>query len=534
MLLAVSALAPASLSGQAREPSRPADSAQARRGAAAGDTLRPAVRDSLRPSARDFLGTVEAAPVVTHHTMTIGGVPLRYTATVGMLPIRNDTTGVVEAGMFYVAYSKEGVTDVARRPITFVFNGGPGSSTVWLHMGAYGPRKVRLLPDGRDPAPPYAFEDNQHTLLTQTDLVFLDPVGTGYSRAARPELGPKFWGLDEDIRAVGEFVRLYLTRSDRWGSPKFVSGESYGTTRAAGLSGYLSDRGIALNGIALLSTVLNFETLSDERGNDIGFVGFLPSYAATAWYHKKLPADLQSQTLEQVTQQAARWAETDYALALMKGNRLTDAERAKVVEQYARFTGLPKEFVEDNDLRVTLSRFDQELLRERRLTVGRLDSRFTTFNADPAAERGAFDPSEAAIRNTFTPVLSDYLRRELRYRSDDVYYILGGGVGRWRYPQQNGYANVTPALERAFARSPHMRLYVAMGYYDMATPYYAVEYTLSHLAVAPDARRNITTDYFPAGHMMYIDEASMAKLRAGLGKFFDDALKPSAAEAAAR
>ena len=532
-LAAALALVPALLGAQVREPARAGgDSAQARRGAtAARDTLRPAVRDSLRPSARDFLSTVEAPPVVTHHTMRVGSEVVRYTATVGMLPLRNDTTGVVEAGMFYVAYTRDGTTDPAKRPITFVFNGGPGSSTVWLHMGAYGPRKVKLLPDGRDPAPPYAFEDNEHTLLTQTDLVFLDPVGTGYSRAARPELGPKFWGLDEDIQAVGEFVRLYLTRSERWGSPKFLSGESYGTTRAAGLSGYLADRGIALNGVALLSTVLNFETLSDTRGNDIGFVSFLPSYAATAWYHHRLPADLQAQTVEQVTQQAARWAETDYALALMKGSRLTDAERRAAVEQYARFTGLPKEFVEDNDLRVPLARFDQELLHDRRLTVGRLDSRFTTFNADPAAERGAFDPSEASIRNTFTPVLSDYLRRELHYRSDDVYYILGGGIGRWRYPQQNGYANVTPALERAFARNPHMKLYVAMGYYDMATPYFAVEYTLSHLAVSPDARRNITTDYFAAGHMMYIDEPSMAKLRAGLSKFIDDALRGDVGQA---
>ena len=514
-------LGSASLGAQARQPGPAQRDTGAR---LTRDSLRTAVRDSLRPSTRDFLSTVEAPPVVTHHSMRLNGATLGYTATTGMLPIRNDTTGAVEGGIFFVAYNKDGVTDPATRPLSFVFNGGPGSSTVWLHMGAFGPKKVRLNANGTNPPPPYVYEDNPFTLLDQTDLVFLDPVGTGFSRAARPELGPKFWGLDEDIRAVGEFVRLYLTRFDRWGSPKFLAGESYGTTRAAHLSGYLTDRGIALNGVVLISTVLNFEASAMDAGNDIGFVNFIPSYTATAWYHKKLPPDLQRLTVEQVTSEAEKWAESDYAHALMRGARLTDAERHAVAEQLARLTGTTAAFAEENDLRISLGRFDQELLRDQHMTAGRLDSRFTSYSTDQGAERGQFDPSDASIRNSFTPVLSEYVRRELGYRNEDVYYILGGGIGRWRYPVNNGYANVVPSLERAFAKNPEMKLYVAEGYYDMATPYFAVEYTLAHMSVDPRVRAGITTQRFEAGHMVYIDGPSMAKLRDGLRRFIDGAL----------
>jgi carboxypeptidase C (cathepsin A) len=520
-LAVVITLCASTVGAQARQPGAAARDTTTR---GVRDTLRAAVRDSLRPSTRDFLSLVESAPVVTHHSIRLHGATLNYTATTGMLPIRNDTTGVIEGGMFFVAYNKDGVGDSNARPLSFVFNGGPGSATVWLHMGAFGPKKVRLNPDGTNPPPPYAYEDNQSTLLDQTDLVFLDPVGTGFSRAARPELGPKFWGLDEDIRAVGEFVRLYLTRYDRWGSPKFVAGESYGTTRAAHLSGYLADRGIALNGVVLISTVLNFGASAMDAGNDLGFINFIPSYAATAWYHKKLPADLQRLSVEQVTGQAEKWAETDYARALMRGARLTDAERHAAAEQLARFSGTSTTFAEENDLRITLGRFNQELLRDKHLTSGRLDSRFTTYATDQGAERGQFDPSEASIRNSFSSVLSEYVRRELGYRNEDVYYILGGGIGRWRYPQNNGYANVVPSLERAFAKNPEMKLYVAEGYYDMATPYYAVEYTLAHMSVDPRIRAGIMTERFEAGHMVYIDAPSMTKMREGLRRFIDGAL----------
>jgi carboxypeptidase C (cathepsin A) len=466
--------------------------------------------------------------VATHHTVSVRGQSIAYTAYTGMLPIRNEQTKDLEGGMYFVAYIKDGASPGAR-PITFTFNGGPGSSSVWLHLGAFGPKRVHLLADGSAPPPPYAFEDNPYTLLDQTDLVFIDPVGTGYSRAATQQLGAKFWGLDEDLRSVAEFIRLYLTRYDRMGSPKFLAGESYGTTRAAGLSGLLANNGIVMNGVVLISTILNFGYSSQTRGNDLGFINFLPTYTATAWYHHKLPDDLQRLTVEQATSQAEHWATTDYAAALMKGNRLSADERSAAATQLARYTGLSRTVVEQNDLRVSLLTFDNELLRDSQRTVGRLDGRFTTYAALLAGGGGAGqqnlgDPSETAIRNTFTPVLTDYLRRELNYRSDDVYYILGGGIGPWTYPQ-NQYATVVPNLERAFARNPYMQLFVAEGYYDGATPYEAVEYTLSHMSVDPSVMaHNITVMRYAAGHMVYIDDPSAKKLRADLASFYDRAV----------
>ena len=519
---------PAPVGAQNRRPkerpdsARAADTVRSRLASAPGDS---AARDSLRPSIRDFLARVNEPPVVTHHVLRLPNGELRYTATTGILPIRNDSSGVIEGGMFFVAYTRDGVADGNKRPLLIAFNGGPGSSSVWLHLGAFGPRRVRLMSDGSAPAPPYQVEDNPQTLLDQTDIVFVDPVGTGYSRAARPEFGAKFWGLDEDIAAMGEFIRLYLTRYSRWNAPLFIGGESYGTTRATGLSGYLADRGITLNGIVLLSTVIDRAASSMDRDNPVGFVNFLPSYAATAWYHHRLPADLQARTLAQLLDEAKRWSVTEYQPALVLGERLTADQRGAVVKQLARYTGLPERFVADNDLRVTLGRFNHELLRSDRRIVGRLDSRFTTYDLDPGSDEVQVDPSEATIRNTFTPAWNDYVRRELKYRNDDVYYILGGGIGRWKYPQTQGYSDVSPSIERAFTKNPYLRLYVALGYYDMATPYFAVEYTLGQLRVAPEVRANIVTDYFTAGHMMYIDDASAAKLRGGIRRFIDGAAR---------
>jgi carboxypeptidase C (cathepsin A) len=476
---------------------------------------------------RDIVAMTDAAPTATHHSVNVRGQTIAYTATAGMLPIRNEQTDAVEGGMYYVAYTKDGANPTTR-PITFAFNGGPGSATVWLHLGAFGPKKVKLNADGTAPPPPYTFEDNPNTLLDQTDLVFIDAVGTGYSRAATQALGARFWGLDEDLSSFREFIRLYLTRFDRMASPKFLAGESYGTTRASGLSGLLTDDGIALNGVVLLSSVLNFGYSSQVRGNDIGFINFIPTYTATAWYHKKLPADLQKQSIEEVTAAAEKWSVNEYASALMKGNKLTGAERQATIDQMARFTGLPKDIIDQNDLRVALGTFDSELMRDQHETVGRLDGRFTGFaplSGGRGGGAGVGDPSDISIRNTFTPVLTDYTRRELNYRNEDTYYILGGGIGRWNYPQ-NSYATVVPNLERAFAKNAYMKLYVAEGYYDAATPYWAVEFTLSHLSIDPKvAKTNITVGKFNAGHMMYIDEPSMKKLRTDLEKFYNNAVK---------
>ena len=461
--------------------------------------------------------------VVTHGQVRVGGASIAYTASTGLLPIRNQETAETEGQIFYVAYTKDGVTDPATRPVTFLFNGGPGSASVWLHLGAFGPMRVHLNDDGTNPPPPYSFEPNPNTLLDQTDMVFIDPVGTGFSRATTRQNGPKFWGLDQDMHSVAEFIRLWLTRNERWASPRFVGGESYGTTRAAHLSGYLTDNGIALNGVILISTVLNFEALRTMPGNDLAYLGFMPSYATTAWYHHRLPPDLQALSLEDLAHRAEQFTMDTYAPALLKGAAMSDSERQSVAEQIARFTGTTAAWVLRQDLRPALGRFSVRLLQDQRLMTGRLDSRFTAFNPDPGADGPAFDPSNASIRNSFTPVLNDYVRRVLHYRSDDLYYILGGGIGRWEYPQGR-FANVAPSLEHAFDANPDMKLYVAMGYYDMATTYFSVQYTLDHLTISPDARAGIVVQHFPAGHMMYIDRPSMDHLASGLRQFIRQAV----------
>ncbi len=327
-----------------------------------------------------------------------------------------------------------------------------------------------MLDEGFLPPPPYHLVDNADSWLDKTDLVFVDPVGTGYSRAVSPEEGKKVWGLQGDIASVGEFIRLYLTRYERWTSPLFLAGESYGTTRAAGLSGYLVDHGIALNGVVLISTILNFQTADYARGNDLPYILYVPTYTATAWYHKKLPPDLQKQDLPQVLAEAEKWASTDYTIALQKGTRLTAQERQQTIAQLARYTGLSETFIDDSDLRLTLDRFDAELLRDRKLTVGRLDSRFTGASDLPGSESPDFDPSMTAIRPPYTAMLYDYVRTELGFKSDLRYYILGGGFTSWDFGSDNQYADVSGALWSAFAKNPYMKLFVAMGYYDQATP----------------------------------------------------------------
>ncbi|MDE3155539.1 MAG: peptidase S10 [Acidobacteriota bacterium] len=463
---------------------------------------------------------MDAPPVVTHHEARIGGRLLKYTATTGMMPIA-DAQGKVTGHIFFIAYTLDGVTNRAQRPLTVAFNGGPGSSSVWLHLGAIGPKRVQMLDEGFLPPPPYHLVDNEDSWLDRTDLVFVDPIGTGYSRATSPEEGKKVWGLEGDIASVGEFIRLYLTRYERWTSPLFLAGESYGTTRAAGLSGYLVEHGIALNGIVLISTILNFQTADFARGNDLPYILYVPTYTATAWYHKKLPPDLQKQDLPQVLAEAEKWASTDYTIALQKGTRLTEAERQAAIAQLARYTGLSPAFVDNSDLRITLDRFDAELLRDRKLTVGRLDSRFTGASDLPGSESPDFDPSMTAIRPPYTAMLYDYVRTELGFKSDLRYYILGGGFTSWDFSSDNQYADVSGALWSAFAKNPYMKLLVAMGYYDEATPYYAAEYTLAHLRLPAASRGNVTTAHFRAGHMVYIDKASLAQLKKDVAAFMD-------------
>lgn len=441
-----------------------------------------------------------------------------------MMPIKN-RDGETEARMFFTAYTLDDAGNRARRPLTICFNGGPGSASVWLHMGAIGPKRVRMNPDGTMPAPPYELVDNEYTWLTQSDLVFIDPVGTGYSRAVRPEIASKFFGLQGDIESVGEFIRMYLTRYERWTSPLFLAGESYGTTRASALSGYLIDRGIAFNGIMLISTIMNFETTSFAQGNDIAYVLFLPSYAATAWYHKKLPPDLQSKPVAEVAAEAEQWASNEYTLALEKGDKLTGAERQDAVAKMARLTGLSPQFVDNANLRVSLNLFRKELLRSERRSIGRLDARFKGYDTNNASDSPDYDPSESAIRPPYTSTFNNYVRQELNYKNDLEYYILGGGIwSPWNWGTNNSYVDTSVALRNALAKNPYLKVFVAMGYYDMATPYYAADYTIHHISLDPMLLRNISTGHYEAGHMMYIDEKSLGRMRADIGKFMQDSM----------
>jgi carboxypeptidase C (cathepsin A) len=466
----------------------------------------------------------EEPPVVTRHEIRAGGKVLKYTATAGLMPLKNDA-GDLEARVFFVAYTLDrGAAPADKRPLVFSFNGGPGSSSVWLHLGALGPKRVRMKDDGMMPPPPYALVDNEETWLTDADLVFIDPVGTGYSRAARPELGKKFWSVEGDIASVGEFIRLYLARNERWASPLFLVGESYGTTRAAGLSGYLVDNGIAFNGILLVSSILNFQTARFTKGNDLPYPLYLPTYSATAWYHKRLPADLQGKPLRAVLDEVEAFAANDYPTALAKGDALTPAERKALGERLARYTGLDPAWLDRSELRIEIQHFCKELLRSERRTVGRLDARFVGVDQSAISERPDFDPSLSAIRPPYTSMFNQYVRAELGYKSDATYHVLGGGIGPWDWGAGNGFADTSEALRQAFAKNPDMKLFVASGHFDLSTPYFATQYTLRHMGLDASQRARITTREYEAGHMMYIHAGELARLRKDVGAFLKSAL----------
>jgi carboxypeptidase C (cathepsin A) len=462
-------------------------------------------------------------PIATKHSIRAGSRTLNYTVTTGFMPIRNERTGDTEARIFFMAYTLD--NPPANRPLMFSFNGGPGSASVWLHLGALGPRRVKMLDDGFMPPPPYQLEDNEQTWLTETDLVFIDPVGTGYSRATKAEFAQKFFGLQGDLESVGEFIRMYLGRYERWNAPLFLVGESYGTTRASGLSNLLFEKGIGLNGILLVSTVMNFQTIRFAEGNDMPVILIFPSYAATAWYHKRLAPELQAKPLKQVLAEAENFASGEYMTALLKADRLTAAERQSVIENFSKYSGLSRTFVEQHNLRIELDEFMKELMRDKRLVAGRLDSRFTGFDRNAAGEGTEFDPSMTAIRPPYTSAFNDYVRRELGFKSDLEYFILGGGISSpWNWNANNGYADTSVALNSAMRKNPFMKIFVASGYYDMATPYFATEYTLAAMNLEPSLRKNITTYYYEAGHMMYIEKNSLRKLKEDAARFIQSAL----------
>jgi len=454
-------------------------------------------------------------PIATSHQVTLQGEVIKYTAYVGFMPIRNATTGVSEGHLFYVYYAKDGVTNKARRPLWFLFNGGPGAATIWLHMGAFGPKVVKLNPDGLAPPPPYTYVDNPNCLLDTGDLVFIDAMGTGFSRPDRPGFGPAFGGVDNDLAVFGEFIRSFLNEYDRWGSPLFVGGESYGTTRAAGLSGYLTDRDCPINGVMLLSAVI-------DAGASAGIqrqLSMLPTEVMTAHFHKRLPPDLQKLSVEQIAEQARQFTSGEYLEYLFDGARATAAQRDKVTSEMARLTGLSRAFVASNDLMIPLGPFSTELLRDRHLMTGRLDSRFAGYQIDGGATATSFDFSNANIENCFLTAFESYIRTDLNYKNPSLYYVSGNA------PPWSGEYNTVVNLESGFAKNPHMRLFVGMGYYDFACPFYPVEWTLAHLRVSDEIKKsNISTGYYEAGHMVYIDRRAADKYHADLVKFVQSAL----------
>lgn len=468
----------------------------------------------------------EEAPIITKHEVKIGDKTLKYTVTTGLMPIKNQTTGETEAKIFYMAYTMDNPGDTTKRPLMFSFNGGPGSASVWLHLGALGPRRVKMTDDGFMPAPPYQLVNNESTWLDETDLVFIDPVGTGFSRATKPEYAAKFTGLNGDLDSVGEFIRMYLTRSERWTSPLFLVGESYGTTRASGLAGLLVERGIAFNGVILVSTIMNFQTARFAPGNDTAYALIFPSYTATAWYHKKLPANLQGKSLREALDESEKFAEGEYLTALTKGDQLAGNEKQQILDRMSALTGLSKNFIDNANLRVSLSLFNKELLRDRKRTTGRLDSRFTGIDPDSAGSSPDFDPSMTAIRPPYTAAFNQYVRSELGYKTDAPYFILGGGFTTpWNWSSDNQYVDTSVALKSAFAKNPYMKVFNAYGYYDMATPYFAAEYTIDHMNLDPSLKANIKHAYYEAGHMMYIDVKSLIKLKKDIASFIKDSVK---------
>lgn len=481
---------------------------------------------------------------VTEGRIEIEGQSIPYRATAAEMPMMGDD-GKLKAHVFFIAYERlvdkpapsgedaakansEKAETLARenpaqRPVTFVFNGGPGAAAVFLHMGTAGPQRLELKDDGTMPAPPYRSVDNHYSWLDVTDLVFIDPVGTGFSRLAEGVEGKEFYGVKQDIQWNADFIRLYTTLYERWSCPKFLAGESYGTTRAAGLSSYLLDRhGIALNGIMFISAVLDFQTISvDPNGNnDLPYVLFLPSLTATAWYHDRLSDELQadlSKTLDEVR----RWVIEEYQPALFRGAMLGQAEQERIAARLARYTGLSEEIVRLHNLRISPWFFMQKLLQDKKLIVGRFDSRITGYNTRPNEMGPPYDPSGAPYFGIYSATFNDYVRRVLGFNSTQPYEVLSSRVWPWEWDQggRQGYTNVADDLREAMVLNPHLKVLFASGYFDLATPFPATDYTIEHLNLDPAARKNIIHTLYEGGHMMYHNYPALVKLKEDVAAF---------------
>lgn len=456
---------------------------------------------------------------VTRHRGTFGGQTIGYTATAGETYLTDDD-GNPTARIFSVAYIRDG--GAASRPITFLFNGGPGSGSLWLHMGAFGPRRVAIPSNGTDDgAPPYRVIDNPDSLLDVTDIVFIDPVGTGFSTALGDTEPSVFWGVDADARSIGTFIRRWLSENGRWISPKYLGGESYGTTRTAAvvheLEGSYND--VAFNGLLLISTILDFGAQAEVPGNEMPYVLHLPTMAATAFYHGRAPVD--ATDLAAHVAAAREFARGDYLTALIRGSDLSADARADIRRRLAYFTGLSETYLDQADLRVSPRRFYKELLRDRGLTVGRLDSRYTGRDYDSAGEAPDNDPSFYGIDGSYTAALNSYVRDTLGF-SPDRQYVTIGGVSEWDWDLSRGgrdstyYRSVAPYIGRAMRENSGLRVFVGQGYFDFATPFFGAEYALSRTGMPTE---RIQYHYYDAGHMMYVNEPELTRLTQDIRAF---------------
>jgi carboxypeptidase C (cathepsin A) len=470
---------------------------------------------------------------VTKHSIKIDNKPINYTATVGTIILKNEKDEAI-ASFGYTAYTKDGETDMSKRPITFSYNGGPGSSSMWLHMGVMGPRRVIVNdPEPNGPAP-YKLEDNNYSILDVSDIVMMDPVGTGLSRAVGKGKNTDFWGVDGDIKSVSQFIKNYVNENERWNSPKYLLGESYGTFRSAGVADYLqSNMGISVNGIVLVSNVLDIRTLSFNPGDDLPFVVNLPTYAATSWYHNKVnnkPANLYD-----FLKDARLFAFGEYAQALMKGDQLGDDEREKVLNKLVAFTGISKDYWDKANLRVNQPQFSQELLRNSGVAVGRLDSRYKGIAQDLLSEYASTDPQSEDISPAFISAFMNYYTTELKVSKDKTYntsaYSLTDFKWDWKHARSQGLfgdaasPNTGPDLLNAMSNNSKMKVLVLNGIYDLATPFGGSEYTFDHLGLSKKIKSNIILKYYEAGHMMYIHNESAAKFKKDVAEFITGLLK---------
>src|ERR1700675_4996322 len=467
----------------------------------------------------------------TDHTIRLGGQQISYRATASTTLLKDDK-GEPTASMYSTAYTRSDTKDFGQRPIAFIYNGGPGSSSIWLHMGAFGPRRVVTADATATPPAPYKLVDNADSLLDKVDLVFIDPVGTGFSRPVGKAQNKDFWGIDEDVKSIAQFITTYVSRNNRWNSPKFLIGESYGTFRSAALGDYLQKHnGLYVSGIVLISSVLDLRTLGFLTGDDMSYIYYLPSYAASAWYYKVLRD--RPDNLEAFIAEARQYAAGEYAAALLKGSKLTDAEKSEVAKKLERFTGLSEDYLTKANLRVNLAQFNAELQRSRGLTIGRYDSRFSGPTYDLLTENAENDPSFSAVVGAFTAAFNSYVREDLKYSPERNYEALNFEAGRnwnWKHTSGNadffpGAPNVEGDLVEALIDNPHLQVQVETGYFDLATPFFATEYTFDHLRLPEKLRGQIHIEYYTAGHMMYLHADDLARLGKNVGAFIASATK---------